>query len=132
MDSPPPQISQVRPIEDKAMPPKIPRPLSIGEETLALQCRAHNFTPQREYRFCEGRKWAFDFAFPGQMVAIEVEGGTMYGKSRHSSGTGFEGDCVKYNAAARLGWKVYRYSTAMVQRGDAINDLLSVIFQEDL
>lgn len=104
---------------------KIPQPLSTGEETFALHCKAHGFTPEREYRFCD-RKWAFDFAFPEQMVAIEVEGGTKFGKSRHSRGDGFEGDCAKYNTATRLGWKVYRFSTAMVTRGDAI-DLLSTV-----
>jgi hypothetical protein len=111
---------------------RVPSALSVGEETFAFQCQAWKFTPDREYRFCEGRKWAFDFAFPKEMVAIEIEGGTKFGKSRHSRGSGFEGDCEKYNTATRLGWKVYRYSTAMVTRGVAINDLLSVIFQEDL
>jgi very-short-patch-repair endonuclease len=110
----------------------IPKALSVGEECFALQCQAYKFTPEREYRFCEGRKYAFDFAFPDSMIAIEIEGGTRFGKSRHSRGDGFENDAVKYNTATRLGWKVYRYSTAMVQRGDAINDLLSVIWQEDL
>lgn len=103
----------------------IPKALSHGEEAFALHCRAHGFTPEREYRFCEGRKWAFDFAFPESMVAIEIEGGTKFGKSRHSQGRGFEGDCVKYNAATRLGWKVYRYTTEMVAAGTAINDLLT-------
>lgn len=103
---------------------KIPRALSLGEETFAQQCQAYKFRPEREFKFCEGRKWAFDFAFPGSMIAIEIEGGTRFGKSRHSRGDGFERDCVKYNTATRMGWKVYRYSTAMVQRGDAINDLL--------
>ena len=111
---------------------KIPKEKSLGEETFALHCQAYKFTPEREYRFAEGRKWAFDFAFPEQMVAIEIEGGTASGKSRHSRGEGFEKDCEKYNAATRLGWKVYRYTTAMVVRGDAIDGLLTVIFQEDL
>lgn len=109
---------------------KLPQPLSRGEETFALHCKAHGFTPEREYRFCEGRKWAFDFAFPEEMVAIEIEGGTSFGKSRHSRGEGFERDARKYNAATRLGWKVYRYSTAMVERGEAIDDVLSLIFRE--
>jgi hypothetical protein len=113
---------------------KTPPALSKGEETFALQCRVYHFTPVREYKFAEGigRKWAFDFAFPDEMVAIEIEGGTSYGKSRHSRGIGFEGDCEKYNCATRLGWKIYRYTTEMVTRGDAINELLSCIFQEDL
>lgn len=109
----------------------IPKALSTGEEAFALHCKAYKFTPEREYRFCEERKWAFDFAFPEQMVAIEIEGGTWSG-GRHTRGSGYEKDLEKYNAATRLGWRIFRYSTEMVMRGDAINELLSVIFQEDL
>jgi hypothetical protein len=107
------------------------KPLSVGEETFAQQCRAYQFSPEREYRFCD-RKWAFDFAFPAAMVAIEIEGGTASGVSRHSRGIGFETDCRKYNTATALGWKVYRFTTAMVQRGEAIDLLRIVIFQEDM
>ncbi len=110
----------------------LPKALSVGEECFALQCQAYKFRPEREFKFCEGRKWAFDFCFPDQMIAIEIEGGTNYGKSRHSYGVGFENDCRKYNAATALGWKVFRFSTAMVQRGEAIQPLLNAIFQEDL
>jgi hypothetical protein len=105
---------------------KTPQSLSAGEETFALHCKAHGISPEREFRFCEGRKWAFDFAFPESMVAIEIEGGTAFGKSRHSRGKGFVNDCAKYNAATRLGWKVYRYTTEMVLMGTAINDLLEM------
>lgn len=114
------------------MPLKIPKPLSMGEETFALQCQAYKFTPEREFKFIEGRKFAFDFAFPEAMIAIEIEGGTSFGKSRHSRGEGFENDCRKYNAATSLGWRVFRFSTAMVQKGEAIDLLLTAMFPEDL
>lgn len=116
------------------MPSKVPAALSKGEETFALQCRVYHFTPVREFKFAEGigRKWAFDFAFPEEMVAIECEGGTRFGMSRHSRGDGYENDLEKYNCATRLGWRVYRYTTEMIMRGEAINDLQSVIFQQDL
>jgi len=106
---------------------KIPKPLSPGEECFALHCQAHNLTPEREYKFCEGRKFAFDFCWPERLIAVEIEGGTSFGKSRHSRGNGFETDCIKYNIAARLGWKVLRYSTAMVIKGQAITDVLEVV-----
>ena len=41
-------------------------------------------------------------------------------KSRHTSGAGFHGDLLKYQAAARLGWVVYRCDPAMVKSGDAV------------
>ena len=61
------------------------------------------------------------------MIAVEIEGGTKFGQSRHSKGKGFVDDCHKYNAATRLGWKVYRYTTEMVERGDAINGILEMM-----
>lgn len=111
---------------------RIPKTLSIGEETLAQQCQAYKFTPERELKFCEGRKWAFDFAFPESMIAIEVEGGTSFGKSRHSRGEGFENDCRKYNAAMALGWRVFRFTTDMVKRGEAIDLILIAVIPKYL
>lgn len=105
----------------------IPKPLSVGEETFLFHCQANHLTPVREHKFCDGRKFAFDFSWPEKMIAVEVEGGTAFGKSRHSRGKGFEMDCVKYNIAARLGWRVLRYTTAMVVSGQAITDVLEML-----
>jgi hypothetical protein len=105
----------------------VPKVLSAGEETFALQCKAYDLRPEREYRFSE-RKFKFDFAWPEFMVAVEVEGGTEWGRSRHSKGKGFEADCEKYNLAAILGWKVLRFSTRMVVSGEAI-DLVRKLLQ---
>jgi very-short-patch-repair endonuclease len=110
----------------------LPKPLSVGEEEFALQCKAYGFKPEREYEFVPGRKFRFDFAFPEPMIAFEIEGGTTTGKSRHSKGEGFERDCRKYNLAAALGWRVYRFTTQMVKRGEAIDALKMAIFPEDL
>lgn len=109
-----------------SMKSKIPQPLSPGEETFALHCRAHKLEPEREVQFCE-RKWRFDFAWPEKKIAVEVEGGTNFGMSRHSKGEGFEKDAAKYNRAAREGWIVLRYSTRMVTDGRAINEVLEVL-----
>jgi hypothetical protein len=104
----------------------IPKALSVGEETFALQCKAYNLKPVREYKFCE-RGWRFDFAWPDIQLAVEVEGGTRYGRSRHSTGVGFEQDADKYNRAAREGWMVLRYTTRMVNTGQAIVEVRDVI-----
>lgn len=105
----------------------LPQALSAGEETFLLHCRAYRLTPEREYSFSTSRKWRFDFAWPDRKIAVEVEGGTNWGRSRHSKGEGFERDCAKYNRAARDGWVVLRYSTRMVTDGSAIDEVLEVL-----
>lgn len=110
------------------MSSKIPKALSEGEETFDLHCRVKNLTnAEREYKFHPTRKWMFDFAWPAIKLAVEVEGGTKFGKSRHSRGSGFEGDCEKYNAAIMLGWRILRYTTDMVLDGTAINQVVEYI-----
>lgn len=65
------------------------------------------------------RDWRFDFADIDRKIAIECEGGTWSG-GRHTRGGGYEGDCEKYNHAQRLGWKVYRFTSAMISDGRAV------------
>lgn len=64
-------------------------------------------TPEREHRFHPTRKWRFDYAWPEQRVALEVEGG-VWTRGRHTRGAGFVRDMDKYNEATRLGWKLVR------------------------
>jgi len=61
--------------------------------------------------------WRFDWCIPGMLIAGEYEGGVWGGKSRHTTGSGYSGDISKYNAATRLGWRVFRYARAT--RADA-------------
>jgi len=99
----------------------VPAPLSEGEETFALHCQTEGFEAIREAELIPGRKWRFDFYFREKDLAVEIEGGTKFGKSRHSRGNGFEEDARKYNAAAMAGIKVLRFSTAMVKSAEAID-----------
>ena len=91
--------------------------VSAAEESFYLAMRAYRYPlPIREYVFHPDRKWRFDFAWPHKKVALEVEGGIYggkktSGKSRHTTIGGFEKDCLKYAAAAQLGWRVYRFSS---------------------
>lgn len=66
-----------------------------------------------EHKFHPTRGWRFDYAHPGAMVAIELEGG-IWTNGRHTNGAGFIGDCAKYNEAALLGWTVFRIPTSGV------------------
>lgn len=102
-------------------------PKSLSEERLLFQVRALKLPePERELRFHPTRQWRFDFAWPKHMIAVEVEGGT-WGRGRHTRGSGFEKDCEKYNAAAELGWTVYRYTSDQIARGEAIEQLERVL-----
>lgn len=80
--------------------------------------------PEREYKFWPGRRFAFDFAFVPQMVAVECEGG-IWIQGRHSRGVGMLADMKKYNTATIMGWRVLRYSTNNID--DLIPDLKKIL-----
>jgi hypothetical protein len=63
---------------------------------------------EEEYMFHVERKWRFDWALPGMMIAIEFEGGIFQEKSGHNTAKHYTKDAEKYNAAAALGWRVVR------------------------
>jgi len=63
-------------------------------------------TPELEYRFCPGRKWRFDFAWPCLLVALEVQGGTWRRGGGAHRGTGAIRDMEKFSEAAALGWRI--------------------------
>ena len=65
-----------------------------------------------EYKFHDKRKWRFDFAIPDRKIALEYEG-IASSKSRHTTLKGYSNDCIKYNEASKLGWKVYRFTVIM-------------------
>ena len=104
----------------------IPKPLSRGEEAFWLHCKAYGLEPKREYKFYALRNWKADFCFVAEQIIVEVEGG-IWNNGRHTRGAAFEKDCEKYNRAAMLGFRVLRYSTEMIERGDAIKDVLEMI-----
>src|SRR5690606_7945656 len=61
----------------------------------------------REHPFHPERKWRFDYAILRHRIAVEVEGG-VFTQGRHTRGVGMKADMEKYNAAASLGWRLYR------------------------
>lgn len=86
--------------------------------------------PVAEFRFDASRKWAFDYAWPSELVALEVEGG-IYGRGKpcpvcnrrppgaHSSIARLLSDMEKYNAAAVAGWRVLRVTPNQLDDGSA-------------
>ena len=107
------------------------------EDEFAYQCRAYKLPEViRNYRFAQvlERQWRFDFAFPLQMLAVEVEGlvikrigGQLVTMGRHANAAGFREDCLKYAAAAQLGWIVIRFEQSQVTSGVAIAETIKTL-----
>lgn len=96
-----------------------------------LAVRGPKLTP--EHRFHPTRRWRFDRAHPGALVAIELEGGIWTG-GRHTRGAGYLADCEKYNEAVLLHWAVFRFtrsnlSTAELERIARFVEWREKIFQ---
>lgn len=74
--------------------------------------------PMREFRFHPTRKWRADFAWPEEKLLVECEGG-IFSRGRHLRPKGFTDDCVKYNWAALLGYRVLRITPDQLYDGSA-------------
>lgn len=83
----------------------------LGLSTLDLEA----VPMYQEYKFVHFRNWRFDFAWPEQRVAVEIEGGVYMRVSGHTSAAGYQKNCEKYNAAIEAGWVVLRYTPQMVK-----------------
>lgn len=105
------------------------------EESKALflaTCKAHSLpAPFPEFRFCNSRKWRFDYAWPGAMqnpsdpsdwldcnVALEIQGG-LYTRGRHTQGAALVKEYEKLNEAQIMGWKVLLVTPKQVETGEA-------------
>lgn len=74
----------------------------------------------KEFQFYSERRWSADYANPDAKVLIEIEGGLAHG--RHTSPGGYAADCEKYNAAALLGYSVFRLVAIKSSGLDMISD----------
>jgi very-short-patch-repair endonuclease len=65
--------------------------------------------PEMEYPFAQskGRRWRFDFCWPDESLALEVDGG-VWTSGRHTRGSGWTKDTEKLNTAASMGWRMLR------------------------
>jgi hypothetical protein len=97
------------------------------ERLLVWQVKAAGLPdPAPEYRFDPGRRWRFDLAWPVVRLACECEGATWTG-GRHTTGSGFERDCEKYNQAAIMGWRVLRFTGGMIESGAALESIVKAL-----
>lgn len=99
--------------------------MSKLEDKLAHQLKMAQLDPEwwREHRFHPERKWRFDFAWPNQMLAVEIQGGIYMKKGGHTSVTGFQRDCDKFNAGVILGWRILKFTPKDVQNGTALQTI---------
>jgi very-short-patch-repair endonuclease len=81
---------------------------------------------EKEYRFHPVREWRFDYALPPLKIAVEVEG-AVWSNGRHTRGSGFIKDCIKYNSAAALGWTVFRLPEALIEKPDHLKLIIEFI-----
>lgn len=114
-------------------------------DLLAWQIRAAKLpVPEREWRFaralCGGdgpgvrlrllraglQDWRMDFAWPAQLVALEMDGG-LYTGGRHVQGSGAEEDARKLSTAVAAGWRVLRASPRHVKQGQAVLWIAAVL-----
>lgn len=97
------------------------------EQELKKWCKLRNLELKKEYRFHPVRKWENDWAvLKGKKVLAVVEyEGLVSSKSRHTTLTGYTGDCEKYNACAKMGIPVLRYT--ILNHKDVIEDLKELI-----
>lgn len=84
------------------------------------------YKPTLEHRFHPVRKWRFDVAFPDAKVAAEIDGGA-WSAGRHTRGAGFIADQKKTNAAALLGWAVYRFTWEDLKTGYFVETLTGAL-----
>lgn len=94
---------------------------------LEIQCRMAVLPePVREYRFAAPRRWRFDYCWPLEKLALEVDGGGWV-NGRHSRGLGIEKDAEKLNAAVALGYRVLRATPKMLADGRALDAIKAVL-----
>jgi len=103
------------------------------EEILAASLKAVKISGwTRQYEFCKARKWTSDFCWENERLLVEVEGGLRMNvrkkdgtiakntAGRHNSKEGFTKDCIKYNEAVILGWRLLRVTGDQVKSGQAL------------
>jgi very-short-patch-repair endonuclease len=66
-----------------------------------------------------GRRFLGDLVWPAHRLLVEVDGGTWV-RGRHTTGVGFERDCVKQNLAVLNGYRVLRVTGGHVKNGMAV------------
>lgn len=125
--------SRKRPPVKGGLPSSCDSPL---EETFLGQLRQLRLPePVRQHRATEGRKWAWDFAYPdlSPPLLIDLHGG-VWTQGRHSRAAGMRNDFEKHNRAVMDGFQVLLFTSPMVTDGSAaflVERLLKVMMTRE-
>lgn len=118
------------------MPERELHPLWCCEHKKNAHDNPRYCAPPLECGACEGeaavheyekpRDWRCDFVWPSLRLIVEVEGG-VWTQGRHTRGSGFTKDTIKYNALVNAGWNLQRFTGEQVRSGEALNRICQVI-----
>lgn len=85
---------------------------------------------EEQVRFDPVRRWRFDFAWPAERLAVEVDGG-LYIRGAHSRPAGQLRDMAKQNEAVLAGWRVLRVTRDHLASGEALGWIARARGRED-
>lgn len=80
-----------------------------------------------QHQFCDGRRYAFDFAHLSSKTAIEIQGGTRVPGMGHSSGVGIQNDAEKAQLAASMGWLVIPVTGEQIEDAKTLERIKTAI-----
>ncbi len=75
--------------------------------------------PIMQHRFHQVRKWRWDFCWPEQKLAVEIQGGSFVGGG-HNRGAQQQKDYEKQRVAVALGWRVLPFNTIDMKDPEAV------------
>ncbi len=84
--------------------------------------------PAKEYKFHPTRRWKFDFAWPDKKIGCEVDGG-LWTFGRHNRPVTMIKDNEKFNNAALLGWRIFKFTPQQFKNGEAA-EFLQLVFNK--
>lgn len=89
---------------------------------------ANGYTCVSEYYFHAEREWRNDFYIEhnGKKLAIEVEGG-IWSNGRHTRGSGFVNDMIKYNELTKYGIYLYRVEPSKLFNLSVLEDIQTIL-----
>ena len=76
-----------------------------------------------EHEFCESRKWRFDYAWPGNLLAVEIDG---FGFG-HQAQQRIAENNEKRNHAVTLGWRVLVYDSRLLGSAAGVEDAITQV-----